>query len=71
MKTFILCEGRTDSHLIGFYLESAKKAKLGCYLSIYSPDWSLDKITEKIKQIDMISSISDLFLPSVIYNLFP
>ncbi|MDN5343829.1 MULTISPECIES: hypothetical protein [Petrotogaceae] len=52
MKTFILCEGRTDSHLIGFYLESAKKAKLGCYLSIYSPDWSLDKITDKIKQID-------------------
>jgi hypothetical protein len=29
-----------------------EKAKLGCYLSIYSPDWALDKITEKIKQID-------------------
>lgn len=29
-----------------------EKAKLGCYLSIYSPDWSLDEITKKIKQIE-------------------
>ncbi|KLO21514.1 hypothetical protein X275_09080 [Marinitoga sp. 1197] len=28
------------------------KAKLGCVLSILSPEWSLDKLTEKMKQIN-------------------
>ncbi|NUU97724.1 DUF3226 domain-containing protein [Marinitoga sp. 1138] len=39
------------SHEFDYNERLKDKAKLGCILSILSPEWSLDKLTEKMKQI--------------------
>ncbi|ANQ54620.1 hypothetical protein BG95_04260 [Thermosipho sp. 1063] len=51
-------ENTIDDISINRYLSKKErikdKAKLGCILSILSPEWSLNKITEKIKTIDWL-----------------
>ncbi|WP_073071782.1 hypothetical protein [Thermosipho atlanticus] len=39
------------------------KVKLGCILSALSPDWSLERLTTKLKQIDWseVDEFNDLY----------